>query len=136
MHRPANTLPSSLSSLLNARDRAATKYQLIQKPLILPKSFPKIFSPQLTATGLVSPDGYGGDVRSLPMGTSLQSNSSIHHSLASLVTAVKSINIKRYPVFANTCLDSDVWTELQQSLHDLMDCYVTVSAGDWSSDSD
>lgn len=95
MCRPPNTMPSSLSSFLNMHERAVTNYQLIQKPLIIPKSFPKIFSPQLTSTGLLSPDGSEADVMSLPMGTSLQSNSALHHSLTTLQTAVKSINIKR-----------------------------------------
>ena len=95
MYSPPNTMPSSLSSLLNKQDRTFTNYQLIQKPLIIPKSFPKIFSPHLTSTGLVSADARVADVVSLPMGTSLQSNSSIYHSLTSLLTAVKSINVKR-----------------------------------------
>lgn len=92
-------MPSSLSSFLNTHDvttTAVTTYQLVQNPLIIPKSFPKIFSPQLTANGLVSPDGGdGADVKSLPMGSSLQSNSSIHNCLTSLLTAVKNINVKR-----------------------------------------
>ena len=95
VHRPPNTMPSPLSSFLNAHKRAVTNYQLIQKPLIIPKSFPKIFSPQLTSTGLLSTDNSAADVRNLPMGTTLQSSSSIHHCLTSLLTAVKSINIKR-----------------------------------------
>ena len=95
MYRPPNTMPSSLSSFLSTHDRTFTTYQLIHKPLIIPKSFPKIFSPHLTPTGLVSPDGRVADVVSVPMGTSLQSNSNIQHSLTSLLTAVKSINIKR-----------------------------------------
>ena len=95
MYRPPNTMPSSLSSLLSTHDRAFTTYQLIKKPLIISKTFPKIFSPHLTSTGLISHDACVADVRSIPMGTSLQSNSSIHHSLTTLLTAVKSINIKR-----------------------------------------
>lgn len=95
VHRPPNTMPSSLSSFLNAHERAVTNYQLIQKPLIISKSFPKIFSPQLTSTGLLSANGSKADVRSSPMGTTLQSSSSIHHCLTSLLTVVKSINIKR-----------------------------------------
>ena len=91
-------MPSTLSSFLSTHDvitSALTTYQLVQKPLIIPKSFPKIFSSQLMANGLVSPDGHGADVKSLPMGSSLQSNNSMHHCLNSLLTAVKSINIKR-----------------------------------------
>ena len=95
MYSPPNTMPSSLSSLLSTHNRTFTTYQLVQKPLIIPKSFPKIFSPYLTSTGLVSPDACVVDVVSAPMGTSLQSNSGINHSLTSLLTAVKSINVKR-----------------------------------------
>ena len=88
-------MPSSLSSLLSGHERTLNTYQLIQKPMIIPKSFPNIFSHQLTSTGLISPKNCVPNVRSVPMGASLQSNSTIHHSLTSLLTAVKSINIKR-----------------------------------------
>ncbi|XP_065912037.1 protein misato homolog 1-like isoform X2 [Dysidea avara] len=134
---PPHSMPRSLSSLLNTHDtRPNTYYHVVQKPLQVPKSFPKMFSPQLTATGLLSSEEDKNDVKSLPVGASLQSNSSIHTTITSLLDALKHINVKRYPVFSTSCLDADGWTHLQQALHDLADCYVTLSTGDWSSDSD
>lgn len=74
---------------------ATTTYHMIQKPMIVPKSFPNIFSSKLTSIGLVSPDGGGAHVSSVPVGAALQSDNSVHNCLTSLLTAVKSINIKR-----------------------------------------
>ena len=97
MRSPPHSMPRSLSSLLNTHDtRPNTYYHVVQKPLQVPKSFPKMFSPQLTATGLLSSEEDKNDVKSLPVGASLQSNSSIHTTITSLLDALKHINVKRY----------------------------------------
>jgi len=97
VYSPPHSVPCSLSYLLNTHNtRPNTYYHVVQKPLQVPKTFPKIFSPKLTANGLLTPEESKSGIMSLPVGASLQSNSSIHNTIATLLAAVKHINIKRY----------------------------------------
>lgn len=72
----------------------------------------------------------------VPMCASLSSQSGVQQLLTTLLTKLKSTNVRRFPAYASSCLDQDTLSELLHSLATMADNYQTESCPEENSDSD
>lgn len=72
----------------------------------------------------------------VPMCASLSSQSGVWQLLTTLLSKLKSTDVRRFPVYASSCLDQDSLSELLHSLATMADNYQTESCPEEDSDSD
>lgn len=128
-------------------------FQVVQKPFPVCTSFPNLLANNSSSKeGGFSMKGGGpplwfqfyiifylpihAHTHTVPMCASLSSQSGVQQLLRSLLTKLKSTNVRRFPAYASSCLDQDSLSELLHSLATMADNYQTESCPEEDSDSD